>query len=81
MTPNDWELMPKVIALLGPINAASVLAESSAASVADVIPLTKKMKFEILQVSQPGIETMKDALLKQIHRQVITCEEIARNNF
>lgn len=68
MTPNDWDLIPKAIALLGPINAATKAAESDTASVSDIIPLTKKMKFEISQVSQAGIATMKETLLNEIHR-------------
>ncbi|KAG0710712.1 hypothetical protein GWK47_022254 [Chionoecetes opilio] len=68
LTPNDWDLIPKVIALLGPIYASSLSAESDTASVSDIIPLTKKMKIEIQRVSQSGIGTMKDALLNQIDR-------------
>ncbi|RXG61778.1 Zinc finger BED domain-containing protein 4 [Armadillidium vulgare] len=68
MTPNDWDLVPKVIALLAPINNASKAAESDTASIADVIPLTKKLKYEINEVSDAGIGTMKDALLNQIHQ-------------
>ncbi|KAG0694223.1 Zinc finger BED domain-containing protein 4 [Chionoecetes opilio] len=68
LTPNDWDLIPKVIALLGPIYASSLSAESDTASVSDIIPLTKMMKIEIQRVSQSGIGTMKDALLNQIDR-------------
>lgn len=55
VTPNYWDLIPKAIALLGPINAATKVAESDIASVSDILLLTKKMKFEISQVSQAGI--------------------------
>ncbi|RXG71685.1 hypothetical protein Avbf_02220 [Armadillidium vulgare] len=43
-------------------------AESDTASIADVIPLTKKLKYEINEESDAGIGTMKDALLNAIHQ-------------
>ena len=66
MTPNDWELMPKVIEILQPVLAASKAAEREAASISDIIPLTKKLRMEIEHCDGSKVGTFKECLLEQI---------------
>lgn len=68
MTPTDWELIPKVLAVLGPLHKISKLAEGDSASISDVIPLTKRLTVEISSVPGSGIGTLKEKVLHHIER-------------
>ena len=70
MTHDDWDLIPKALAVLGPVNSATKAAESDLACISDIIPLTKKMKIEITKVDGSKIGTMKNEILKQISKYV-----------
>ena len=60
--------MPKVLALLEPVLQASKAAESDGASVADMIPLTKKLRMELEHSDLNDVSTLKEALLEQIRK-------------
>lgn len=68
LTPNDWDLIPKVIKLLKPLYTATLTAESDTSCVSDIIPLTKRIKIEIQRVTEIGIGTLKAQLLSEISR-------------
>ena len=68
LTPNDWDLLPKVIKLLKPIYEATLAAEKETSCISDIIPLAKKMKIQVERVTESGIGTMKSESLKQFAR-------------
>ena len=68
MTHDNWDIIPKALAILGPVNSATKAVESDLACISDIIPLTKKMKIEITKVQDSEIGNMKDEILKQISK-------------
>jgi hypothetical protein len=68
LTPNDWDLLPKVIKLLKPLYEATLAAEKETSCISDIIPLAKKIKIQVERVTESGIGTMKSELLKQLGR-------------
>ena len=68
MTANDWALMPNVLALLESVLQAGKAAESDGASVADMIPLTKKLRMKLERSDLNDVSTPKEALFEQIRK-------------
>ena len=66
LTPNDWDLIPKLMNLLKPVYQATLLAEKEHACISDVIPITKRMIMEIKNVHEFGIGTTKNAFFLKI---------------
>ena len=65
MSPGNWELVDKVIAILKPIFLTTKAAESDTVSIAEVIPLLKKLNFDIGAITYSGIGTLKAEVLQQ----------------
>ena len=68
MSPGNWELVDKIIAILKPIFLTTKAAESDFVSIAEVIPLLKKLNFDITSITHSGIGTLKAEVLHQMKR-------------
>lgn len=68
MAPGDWELVEKILAILEPIFLTTKAAEADSVSIAEVIPLLKKLNFDIGAVTLSGIGTLKSEVLTQMKR-------------
>ena len=68
MSPYNWELVGKALAILKPAYIATKEAEGDNTSVSDVIPLVTKLIYEINNVEHTGIGTFKATWLNEIKR-------------
>ena len=64
LIPRDWDLIPKVIRLLEPLNTATLVFEGDDASLSDVIPVVKRMKMQLNSINAVGVSILKNSLLK-----------------
>ena len=71
MSPSDWELADKVIAILKPIFLTTKAAESDETAVSEVIPLIKKLNYDIGAVTYTGIGTLRAEVIDQMKRSVV----------
>lgn len=78
ISPGDWELIDKVMAILKPIFYTTKAAESDSVSIAEVIPLLKKLNFEIGAVTYSGIGTLKSEVLQHIKRYFVVKYDIEK---
>ena len=70
LSPNNWELAEKVISVLKPFYITTKSAESDSVSISEVIPLIKKLTYDIGAVEHSGIGTLKSELLRFMKRLV-----------
>ena len=70
MSPDDWGLIQKVLTVLKPILITTKAAEGDSVSVAEVIPLLKRLKHEMEHLDAAGIRTFRSEVLAQIDRCV-----------
>ena len=68
LSPTNWELLGKVLAVLKPAFIATKEAEGDTCLISDVIPLVKKLHLEINAVDRAGIVTLKTSFVKNIER-------------
>lgn len=66
MSPGNWELVEKVLSILKPIFLTTKSAEGDSVSISEVIPLIKKLQYDIISVTHNGIGTLKAEVLKQM---------------
>lgn len=78
MSPGDWDLVVKILAILKPIYNTTKAAEYDDISIAEVIPLLKKLNYEIEAVSYTGIGTFKAEVLRHIKRYFVTKYDIEK---
>ncbi|XP_063674798.1 uncharacterized protein LOC134813509 [Bolinopsis microptera] len=66
MTPHDWDLLTKAIAVLKPFYITTKAAEGDMVSVSEVIPNIKKLDYAIRSISSSGVGTLKPTLLSEM---------------
>ena len=68
LSPMNWELLTKILAVLKPAFIATKEAEGDTCSISDVIPLVKKLHHEINAVDRAGIVTFKTSFVNNLER-------------
>ena len=62
LSPHDWDLLDKTLSILKPAFVCTKEAESENCSISDVIPLVKKLNFQVESVVVSGIGTFKSLI-------------------
>ena len=62
--PGDWDLIPKLLSLLQPLNVATLLFEGDNSSISEVVPIIKRLKLHLTSINESGVTTLKYNLLK-----------------